>query len=217
MRRAEYFLGLDPGQSHDHTGMAVVERAELMGEWDAVAFAFRRRAALRLRYLERVPLGTPYPEVVERAGKVARSVEELGRCHMGVDATGVGRPVVDLLRRAGMGCRLWPVVITAGDTEGVEKGYYRVPKRDLIVGMQVLLQAGELQIAGKLPYRSELAEEMAAMRVKVTERGHEQYGAWREGEHDDLVLAVALACWVARKVYPRRLAGEDGWWARREE
>jgi hypothetical protein len=26
-------------------------------------------------------------------------------------------------------------------------------------------------------------------------RGHDQHGAWREGTHDDLVLAVALACW----------------------
>jgi len=27
------------------------------------------------------------------------------------------------------------------------------------------------------------------MRVRVTASGHEQYQAWREGEHDDMVLA----------------------------
>ena len=37
------------------------------------------------------------------------------------------------------------------------------------------------------------------MRVKVT--GQEQYGVWREGKHDDLVLAVALACRGARKAF----------------
>ena len=26
---------------------------------------------------------------------------------------------------------------------------------------------------------------------------HDSYGAWREGQHDDLVLAVALAVWFA--------------------
>ena len=41
---------------------------------------------------------------------------------------------------------------------------------------------------------------MAAMRVRQTPAGHEQYGAWREGEHDDLVFAVALAHWGAKSV-----------------
>jgi hypothetical protein len=37
------------------------------------------------------------------------------------------------------------------------------------------------------------------MRVKVTLNGHEMYEHWRSGDHDDLVLAVALACWQARR------------------
>ena len=28
---------------------------------------------------------------------------------------------------------------------------------------------------------------------------HDSYGAWREKEHDDLVLAVALACWYGER------------------
>jgi len=37
--------------------------------------------------------------------------------------------------------------------------------------------------------------EMAGMRVRVRASGREEYGAWRAGEHDDLAVAVALACW----------------------
>jgi hypothetical protein len=48
--------------------------------------------------------------------------------------------------------------------------------------------------------------------VKITPSGNEQYGAWREGEHDDLVLAVALACWRVRKAWPGVGCGEEGWW-----
>ena len=40
-----------------------------------------------------------------------------------------------------------------------------------------------------------LIKEMQEMRVKVTAAGNEQYGSWREGEHDDLVLAVGLGAW----------------------
>jgi hypothetical protein len=56
-----------------------------------------------------------------------------------------------------------------------------------------------------------LVKEMAEMRVKISGSAHEQYGAWRSGEHDDLVLAVALACWGVRKAAPRvRRGGERG-------
>jgi hypothetical protein len=30
----------------------------------------------------------------------------------------------------------------------------------------------------------------------------DSYGCWREGAHDDLVLAVALACWRAKRELP---------------
>ena len=45
-----------------------------------------------------------------------------------------------------------------------------------------------------------LVNEMAEMRVKRTGSARERYGVWRIGEHDDLVLAVALACWGVRRV-----------------
>src|SRR5438270_13730993 len=86
------------------------------------------------------------------------------------------------------------------------------PKRDLMIGLQVLLQRGGLQIAAGLKFGQALVEEMAAVRIKQTATGHEQFGAWREGEHDDLVFAVSLAHWGARKVYPGRVVGDDGYW-----
>ena len=212
MGRSWYFVGVDLGQSHDFTAIAGLERAELTGEWDPVVYAWRKKIRLRLRYLERAPLGTPYPDVVERVVRVTRSPELAGRCHLIVDATGVGRPVVDLLRRAKTECNLVPAIITGGETERISQGYYHIPKRDLIIGLQVLLQGAGLQIAAGLEHGPRLVKEMAEMRVRVTSAGHEQYGAWREGVHDDLVFAVALACWGARKVYPNAPSGENGYW-----
>lgn len=29
-----------------------------------------------------------------------------------------------------------------------------------------------------------------------TKTAHDSYEAWREGDHDDLVIAVAMACWI---------------------
>jgi len=47
-----------------------------------------------------------------------------------------------------------------------------------------------------------LIRELSAIRIKVSLAGHDTYGAWREGELDDLVLAAALACWRATKKEP---------------
>lgn len=215
----QFFVGVDLGQRRDFTAIAVVERAEVTGEWHAAEWARRKEVKLRLRFLERVALGTPYPEVVDRVVQVVNSPNLAGRCHLAVDGTGVGRPVVDLLRSARLGCPLMPAIITSGALETQEQGYYKVPKRDLIVGLQVLLQQRGLQIAGGLAHGPALVKEMADMQVRVTLSGNEQYGAWREGTHDDLVFAVALACWNARKIYPLPLKVSQQWWldGQREE
>lgn len=210
-----FFVGVDFGQSVDYTAIAVLERVETAGDWDAGMFAYKKVVVHQLRYLQRIPLGTPYPEVVERVVQVTRWPELAGRCCLAVDGTGVGRAVVDLLRKADPGCTLMPMNITSGLQQTMEGGYHGVPKRDLIVGLQVLLQRGLLQIAAGLEYGPELVKEMSAMQVKITLTGHEKYegGGWRrDGMHDDLVLAVAMAYWNAQKVYPNEPAGNDQWW-----
>lgn len=49
------------------------------------------------------------------------------------------------------------------------------------------------------PEAQTLLEEMTNFQVKISQAGHDSYGAWREGTHDDLLLSVALACWAAEK------------------
>ena len=120
---------------------------------------------------------------------------------------------MDLLRKAGLGGKLVPVSISSGETEGKVGMYHTVPKRDLVTGVQVMLQQEGLRIAAGLEMGETLIREMTEMRVMVTVAGRERYGVWREGKHDDLVLAVALACWGARRAHPRT-TGEVGWWVR---
>lgn len=202
MAARRFFVGLDLGQSHDFTAISVIERVERKLPWDPVRLGWEWRPYLNLRFLQRIPLGTPYPDVVARVGQITRNSALREACELLVDATGVGRPVVDLLRRAGLDCTVTPVVVTGGIAEAYANGYYNVPKRNLITGLQVALQSKNLTIAAELPHRAEFINELAEMRVKVSIAGNEQFGAWREGTHDDLVFAAALACWGARRAYP---------------
>jgi hypothetical protein len=194
-----FFVGLDLGQRRDPSALAVVERAEVVfDERDRVTYERRRALRYRVRFLERVRLGTPYPDVVGRVREVLRRPALAGRCMLAMDATGVGQPVLDLLRRANLGCLIAPVIITGGERESHAGGLWHVPKRDLITGLRVMLEKEELSFPGKLPATRLLTRELADFEERTTRRGGVTFGAWREGQHDDLVIAAALACWRAR-------------------
>ena len=57
-----------------------------------------------------------------------------------------------------------------------------------------MLEGRELGLPSRLPAARDLAKEIAGMGVTIGERDRVEYGGSREGEHDDLVIATALAC-----------------------
>ena len=185
------FVGLDLGQSQDPTAIAVLDYVGPPNGIRLFAAGQEPKPIYRVRGLERPPLGTPYPKIVDRV------VAILGKLHkpqLVIDATGVGRPVVDLFHERGIYGHA--VTITGGDNFNQDGRELRVPKRDLVGAAQVLLQSGRLRIAEGLALTPILVKELQAFRVKISANARDTYSA-REGEHDDLVLAVALACWSA--------------------
>ncbi len=104
---ARIFVGLDLGQSQDPTALSVVERAEVFpGAMDWVSYERPRAQRFRVLHLERLLLGTPYPRAVERVRQVVGRSAREGKCTLVVDATGLGAPVVDMLRIANLGVKL---------------------------------------------------------------------------------------------------------------
>jgi hypothetical protein len=113
-----------------------------------------------------------------------------------VDRTGVGRPVCDLLKQSGVSHAA--VTINAGSQEARGRGGFNVPKQKLVSNLQVALSTGRLQIARGLELGEMLREELYNFELKVNvATTNVSYEAWREGEHDDIVLAAALAAWGA--------------------
>jgi hypothetical protein len=168
-----------------------------------------RRPRHLVRGLRRFPLRTPYPDIVESVRALLerpwlRPPQSLG-CYLAVDATGPGAPVVDMLRQARLPATwLVPILITEGDAATKAGPVWHVPKRQLAGVLRVTLEQHRLTVAAELPEAQLLVTEMANFRVKISQAtGHDAYGAMREGEHDDLVLAVAMAVWLGE-----RLAGE---------
>ncbi len=185
----KFTLGLDLGQARDYTALVILERH---GE--------EAQAVYHARHLQRFPLGTPYPAIVSDVAEILRRPPlSTGRARLAVDETGVGAPVVDLFRQAQLNAALHPIHITGGATINYDRGVEYVPKRDLVSVVQVALQTDRLKIAGALPEAQILVRELQNFQVKITEAANDTYGAWREGTHDDLVLAVALALYVGKK------------------
>jgi hypothetical protein len=193
--KPRYYMGVDLGQAQDYTAIVLLEQVRVvLPERDPITWSFRTETLCQVRYAERVPLGTPYPEVAEYVRRLTRREPVAGQVTVVADATGVGAAVVDLLRRGGLGARVIPVVITGWNAETSDGVRYRVPKRDLMAGLQVAFQKRRLGLAKGLEVLPELREELRSMRVRVSAGGFERCNG---RVHDDLVLALALAWWRA--------------------
>jgi hypothetical protein len=184
-----YIAGLDLGRPHEFTALSVLERTE-------VPTANDPRRMLRhyaVRHLERLPPATPFPEVFARLTEVF-AAEPLRGSRLVVDYTGVGQPVLDMLRKAKVGAKIIALFVTTGKrSSSDERGGWWVPRQELAASLQVLLQSRRLRVAPALPESAMLARELAAFKVKVSTSSPEEMDAWRQGTHDDLVLAVAVA------------------------
>jgi hypothetical protein len=192
----KYLIGLDLGQAQDYSALVIVERFIKEGEHDKEGKP-TYTPLYHVRHIERFPLGTRYTAVADRVKVVCTSekLKDAPRTLL-VDATGVGRAEVDLLRERLAGI-IYPmaVTITPGSQARFDEGVYYVPKRDLVGALQVLLQTDRLKVAEDLPEAVTLVKELQAFRIKITLAGNDTYEAWREGDHDDTVLATAMACW----------------------
>ncbi len=189
-----FYLGLDLGQKRDHSAICVVERVEA-----GQAFQQPVYREVVVRHLERAPLGTTYPQVVRRVRRILESPELEGDCGVVVDATGVGAPVVEMLRESRLRCEILAVTITGGDKESQNGLSWNVPKKDLMSEVHLLLEKDELRIAGHLKDAGALVKELLDVKATQKSGGRVRLGADGCGEHDDLVIALALGCWRARK------------------
>ncbi len=198
---ANYFLGVDLGQAQDYTALALVEQVvgyrgfNQSGRLEETSLG-ENEQEYNLVGLRRLALNTSYPAQVKEVKSVFEKLPvPQGEAYLAIDKTGVGRAVFDLFTQAGL--KPIGITITGGDRvnpDGV--GGYRVPKRDLVSNFQALMQSGRFKAAPGIQEATTLAEELRSFRYKLNDNANDLYGA-REGAHDDLVLAVAVALWSA--------------------
>lgn len=155
---------------------------------------------------ERFERGISYTVLADNIARLFQDPKFAGQTLV-VDGTGVGRPVVDLIRKARPNCRLIPVTITGGGAMtalgavNVDPwGYWHVPKKELVGSVQALLGTSRLEVAPALTHAAVLTQELKSFSWKISAASaHVTLEAWRDRDHDDLVLALALAAWAGER------------------
>lgn len=203
-------IGIDIGQVADPTAIAVCElqwrTAERMGPASPAYLDH-----WITRHLERLKLGTPYPDIVKRLVSIIGTVrdmvlkanEKLDKpdqdypdFQVFVDATGVGRPVTDMLKVAGV--KIIPVFFVWGPKRIEQQDQFSkepqisLGKAFMVSRLQSLLQTTRLH----LPRTAEskiLTRELLDYEIRVNDKAKDTYGAFKVGTHDDLVTALGLA------------------------
>jgi len=180
---SRFYLGLDLGQARDYSAVAIAERrVELTGDFDRVNYLERTGTRILVTHLERIPLRTPYPQVVDRVRALTQRHQHR-KLEIVMDATGVGAAVRDMLTQARLGVHIYGVTLTGGERMAVVPGGYCVPRHDLLANLRLLLEKRMLEI-------------IVPGDMETLLRG--EFLRWgRHSAHDDLIFAVALACWKA--------------------
>lgn len=191
-------VGIDLGKMNDPTAICILHHTCVaLDTWTEDTARRRwkqnRREFFDVDYLERLPLGMPYPEQIERIKTVTR---QLPKHQLLADNTGAGVPVLDMMDDAG----LRPVRIDIGSGKEAQKtshNKWSVPKTLLIQNIDARLSTKELRISDKLSEAPALIEELENYQAKISSAtGYTSFNA-REGKHDDLVLALGIALFSA--------------------
>jgi hypothetical protein len=187
------YSGLDLGKAKDFCALAVTLR-----EPNPVPKP-KRPFRYKVVHLQTWELGTSYVDIATDVAKLFARAPLTGS-NLVPDVTGVGTAVYDLLRSRSLRARMVPVYTTSGKlaNKSDETGYWNVPKVELVTTLQTLMQDDLVLIHPRLALAERVKREFQEFRVQITTSRNQTFGA-ENSQHDDLVFAIMLACWLGQR------------------
>ena len=210
----DYVLSVDLGTQGDFTANTLLEMVPKAQEKGKPIYGDKNLTVvneIHLRFMERLELQTSYVDVVTRIQEIIMKPNLQGRTFLIVDETGVGIPVIQMMRERGLS----PIgiSITSGSTVNNRDTGYTVPKRDLVSNLQVLFQSRRLKFSKGLKGVENLIHELNNFTAKTTKKDNTTFEAAKESDHDDLVMSLAMGCWFMNRMFGAELnnsSGNDG-------
>ena len=136
-----------------------------------------------------------YDKLIEETRKKLNSVLLLENCWHIVDATGVGIPTIDFMRKEGLNpVGVW---ITGGKQSNPADYGHTVPKVELVNTLQLAFNSGYITFAKGLDKdtMTQFVHEYKNFKMKPSGKME----AWKESDHDDLVMSLAINVWWVMK------------------
>lgn len=198
--------GLDPGMQKDSFALVIIETEN-------------NRIKVKAAYSW---LGKSYLEVERKIAELHKT----NPCdYYIVEQNNVGIHVIQSLRHNHDIPNIIPVT-TAKDIKEPDKRPNTMDKNEMTRWILTQIEKGELVFPSlsTSKYISELKRQLSIFEEQRTSTGSVRYSA-PSGEHDDLVMAMMLACWWAQKnmesafvmINPHRISDNDKFRALNEE
>lgn len=201
-----HVIGVDLGRDSDHSAIAVGSVFRRIGKiQDPYTGGYPVKHSLEVSHLEQVPKSTEYTAVMERFGDIIRHLRNQTpfgytqpSVQVALDAAGPGSFGTDLIRKQKLNIGLFPIIITGGEeSHSLKSGSTSVPRKELLHNLRALVEIGTVVFAQGLRHRDRLIRECSGVKASGT-----------SADHDDLVIAVSLAAWRARKQCSELLPGK---------
>jgi hypothetical protein len=192
---SSFLVGLSVSQGAP-TGTAVLQKVK-----PPARRGQRSVATYHCRYLRRwLPPDTAYPILAKELN--AMLADTLRDCNLVVEA-GIGlRTVVSMLRRSRLPAQIRPVEVKTSAEDTYVGDAWKVGNGSLIETTRQVLQEERMVFDERMPANvlattppvRTIYQAILTYPFERATVANDAFAA-RNGEHDDLVLAVALACW----------------------
>ncbi len=161
-----------------------------------------------IRALHRLPTMISYPAVAKRVGQAVTGIRQRTTASITtyIDATGLGQPVVDEIKRQAKQASIKPVYFNHGDRRSEEDGVVTLGKALLVSRLQVLLQSGRLHLPRTVD-RESWTQELLEYETTVAPDANDRYGAFRVGSQDEMITALGLAVQGGKRIFSAVLRG----------
>lgn len=188
-------IGIDVGQAQDRTAIVVSDPA-LRGDKGEVCYP--------IRYVKALPLGISAPDIVSEIRSVCGNIRYpegyTVKKHLWIEINGCGLPIYDMVREAVPDVDVHGVFMSYGEAKekpNVWAKQITMAKAYMVSRLQILIDFDRID-APDTPEVRQMIQELKNYEIRITESANAQFGAWKVGTHDDLVVALGLACLAER-------------------
>ncbi|NCC13718.1 MAG: hypothetical protein EOM32_10150 [Spirochaetia bacterium] len=213
----EYICAVDIAKKRDYTTIQIYRDSPDVKHFPAES----GRDPLVVNYLDLIfqakMQAVRYTEQVKRIRELLDSINMIQNTQLLVDGTGVGEPVVDMMREQGLmplpivftgGTEARPVYADFGKVFGSSSNAFggfsgatvlkemHVPKEDLVHAGMIIMQQGRMRMAANLQHADDFKLQLSRFKGSVNEKtGRKSYNNETDDIHDDLVVTYLMASW----------------------